>query len=464
MKRAKIPVILVWGIVLILCFVGFSPAEPLGTAFNYQGRLIDSNSPADGLYDFEFALYDGPKDGNQIGSTVDVNDWDVIDGYFTVALDFGSEVFDGNERWLEIGVRPGELDDPNVYNLLSPRQKVMAVPYSLYSLRTQGLLLEGSSTLVGVLAGAVNSGVHNTFLGYQAGWYNTTGTYNTFSGSRAGRVNTTGESNTFSGYAAGYFNTTGSYNTFSGYTAGRSNTTGEFNTFSGHRGGYSNTTGTANTYSGALTGYYNTTGNYNTFLGYRAGYTNATGSGNIFIGYKAGYNEKGSNQLYIANSDANNLIYGDFSTGKVGIGTTTPAAKLDVAGDIAVNESVVINSLGQWLGDPTGLQGPKGDEPAHQWSGTRLRFQKPDGTWGTYVDLRGPAGPQGPAGPAVSTSAVCVSAHDIYDGVCSCAGQTVSKVTTAPGGGCSASSDTGTCSALGGGLYGTTGQCCVCAP
>lgn len=35
-----------------------------------------------------------------------------------------SGVFDGNALWLEIGVRPGNLNDPNVYTVLSPRQEV----------------------------------------------------------------------------------------------------------------------------------------------------------------------------------------------------------------------------------------------------------------------------------------------------------------------------------------------------
>ncbi len=35
------------------------------------------------------------------------------------------------------------------------------------------------------------------------------------------------------------------------------------------------------------------------------------------------------------------------------------------------------------------IQGVKGDEPAHEWDGTRIRFQNPDGTWGAYVDLGG---------------------------------------------------------------------------
>lgn len=55
-----------------------------------------------------------------------------------------------------------------------------------------------------------------------------------------------------------------------------------------------------------------------------------------------------------------------------------------------------------------GSPGPIGPMPDHQWDGTRLRFEEPDGDWGKYVDLRGPQGdrgasgsngPQGPQGP-----------------------------------------------------------------
>ncbi len=32
-------------------------ADPVSTAFTYQGRLVDGGNPANGLYDFEFTLY-----------------------------------------------------------------------------------------------------------------------------------------------------------------------------------------------------------------------------------------------------------------------------------------------------------------------------------------------------------------------------------------------------------------------
>jgi len=55
---------------------------------------------------------------------------------------------------------------------------------------------------------------------------------------------------------------------------------------------------------------------------------------------------------------------------------------------------------------PPGPQGPKGDKPAHEWKGTALRFENPDGTWGDAVDLRGPKGSRGSSGGGGSGSGI----------------------------------------------------------
>ena len=46
----------------------------------------------------------------------------------------------------------------------------------------------------------------------------------------------------------------------------------------------------------------------------------------------------------------------------------------------------------------TGLQGPKGSigpVPAHNWDGTKLSFQLPNGLWGDFVELQGADGKEG---------------------------------------------------------------------
>lgn len=42
-----------------------------------------------------------------------------------------------------------------------------------------------------------------------------------------------------------------------------------------------------------------------------------------------------------------------------------------------------------------GRDGERGPMPDHQWKGTKLRFQKPDGAWGKYTDLKGEPGKGG---------------------------------------------------------------------
>ncbi len=53
---------------------------------------------------------------------------------------------------------------------------------------------------------------------------------------------------------------------------------------------------------------------------------------------------------------------------------------------------------------PEGPAGPRGDKPGHEWSGPKLRFEKPDGTWGKWVNLQGPAGRGGGGGSGGSFS------------------------------------------------------------
>jgi hypothetical protein len=140
MRNKKMFTILVLALGLVLCLTIAGKAAPMGTAWTYQGRLIDANFPADGLYDFLFALFDGPEGPGELGALV-IHNLDVIDGYFTVELDFGSDVFDGSERWLQIEIRPGELEDPNVYTLLNPRQKITPMPYAL---QTRGIFVNSA--------------------------------------------------------------------------------------------------------------------------------------------------------------------------------------------------------------------------------------------------------------------------------------------------------------------------------
>src|SRR5688572_1563919 len=80
-------------------------AAALGTAFTYQGRLNDGTGPASGIYDLRFTIYDSSGGSTIVAWPLTNSAVGVSNGLFAVTLDFGTGVFDGAERWLEIGVR-----------------------------------------------------------------------------------------------------------------------------------------------------------------------------------------------------------------------------------------------------------------------------------------------------------------------------------------------------------------------
>lgn len=104
-------------------------AGPVTTVFTYQGELQVGGVDANGLTDFRFTLFDAAVGGSQIGATITHLNVNVVDGVFTVELDFGDAAFLGEERWLSIEVR--KPAGGGGYTTLSPRQPVLATPYAM---------------------------------------------------------------------------------------------------------------------------------------------------------------------------------------------------------------------------------------------------------------------------------------------------------------------------------------------
>ena len=240
-----------------------------------------------------------------------------------------------------------------------------------------------ANAFLGFAGNTTTTGAYQTAVGYQALFSDTTASYNTAVGYQALYSNNTGASNVASGWSAMFANTTGSLNTATGVSALEQNTTGWDNTATGTSTLFSNTVGQQNSATGSTVLYSNTTGNNNTGDGFAALSANTTGSNNTATGLGAlqfnttgsnntslGYNSgdttnfaamTGSNDTFIgANSGpttqtnlsnataiganaavtANNALVlgsingvnGAAADTLVGIGTTAPAAKLDVHG------------------------------------------------------------------------------------------------------------------------------------
>lgn len=171
------------------------------------------------------------------------------------------------------------------------------------------------------VSGNINTTTQYNILGQRA--LSFAGTNNTFLGLSAGTAAGGGTNNSFFGRSSGQ-NTTASNNSFFGSSAGGINTTGAANSFFGRNAGLSNTTGSNNVFIGTSAGDSNTIGNNLTVIGASAdvldNLTNATA-----IGHLARVEQ--SNSLVLGSISGINAATADT---KVGIGTPTPASKLEV--------------------------------------------------------------------------------------------------------------------------------------
>ncbi len=129
MRRAVVWIV---AITIVLCLsTSLASAQVSQTAFTYQGQLKDEGSGVNAeSARFDFRLWNADVGGAQIGSDYVAYPVAVVDGVFTALLDFGGTAFDGQGRWLEIGV---DVTGGTSYAWLSPRQAVTATPYALHA-------------------------------------------------------------------------------------------------------------------------------------------------------------------------------------------------------------------------------------------------------------------------------------------------------------------------------------------
>jgi hypothetical protein len=131
----------------------------LGTAFTYQGSLKQSGTAVTGTADFVFSLWDAALNGAQVGSTVAMGSVPVQGGLFLVNLDFGAAALAGNARWLQISVRYPA--GSGLYTILS-RQPLYATPYATYALHSpgSGLWQANGTSVFNTNSGFVGIGVN----------------------------------------------------------------------------------------------------------------------------------------------------------------------------------------------------------------------------------------------------------------------------------------------------------------
>ena len=118
-------------LLLVSGSAGLVLGAPLGTAFTYQGQLRMAGVPVNGNCDFQFSLFDAVAAGTPIGATLTASNLSLVDGRFTVQLDFGAAAFTGEARWLQIAARCPTSSGS--FTTLDPRQPLTPSPYALFA-------------------------------------------------------------------------------------------------------------------------------------------------------------------------------------------------------------------------------------------------------------------------------------------------------------------------------------------
>ncbi|MEQ8843870.1 MAG: hypothetical protein RIB58_03365 [Phycisphaerales bacterium] len=137
--------------VLLAAALGLTPlSAPVlaqsATTKTYQGRLDVFGQPYSGTADLRFTLWTARSGGEQVSGTSanTLLGTDIVDGLLTAPLDFGSQAFNGQPRFVQVEVRTPAWDGTGVepaYTTLDPRQAVTAAPHSL---STRGITVDES--------------------------------------------------------------------------------------------------------------------------------------------------------------------------------------------------------------------------------------------------------------------------------------------------------------------------------
>jgi len=228
----------------------------------------------------------------------------------------------------------------------------------------------GNTALGNNSLSTVTSGVRNVGIGLNTGRGITTGGNNIAIGGNALSSTTAAaiQRNIAIGDNALIVNNGGNSNIAIGVNVGTAVTTGANNTLIGDTaGGITLSTGTSNTVIGSIAGSSLTTGSSNVILGASAGSNITTGGTNIAIGNNSQIpTPTASNQLNIGNAIFGTGMTGTLGapTGNIGIGTSTPARRLEVnagAAPIRVSNLQAVNTTTPTTSVPLVLDTATGD-------------------------------------------------------------------------------------------------------
>jgi len=290
---------------LVLLAFTCAPALAASTVFTYQGRLTDAGAPANANYDLQFTLWDAASGGTQQPQpapiTQTVPNVTATDGVFTVQLDFTVNAFPGSDRFLEIGVRPAGSGS---FTILGQRQQIHASPYAIRTI---------SAGTADALSGACVGCVLDAQI-------------NSLSGSKVTGAIPVASVPAQSG---NYIQNTSSLQAAANFNVGGSGTTGSLTVNGSETFGGVGAPAVAPAGQGRV--YFDSASGKLKVSESSAAYVNLVGASGV-----SGSGTASSIQLWSAGTTLGSSIISQ-SANNIGIGTATPAGKLDVRGNLVLD-------------------------------------------------------------------------------------------------------------------------------
>lgn len=222
----------------------------------------------------------------------------------------------------------------------------------------QGAATATVATFIGTSAGLdAVAADHSNFIGEEAGSGATNASFANFLGGQAGKDATDALNSIFIGLSAGQNAANSSNSNYLGTNAGKDALDADNSNFIGSNAGQEAALATNSNFIGTSAGQAATNASYSTLIGYQAGAlgggTTGIGTNNIIIGTNITLPDDTVDTtnlggvVFISGTHndvgAINPLSGSVEGARVGIGTSTPSATLDVSGSLNVSGSLTQN-------------------------------------------------------------------------------------------------------------------------
>lgn len=151
--------VLVWSgvaVALAVNLVSAAASPGPGDTFTYQALLKQGGSPLNGSVNITIGVWDALVGGSELDTNTFLGE-SVTDGLIAFDLTYAPGTFDGGDRWLQVEVNGAPL---------SPRQPVLPAPYAMHAGTSETVETVPDGALPGSYAGQVHfSNPANQFAG-----------------------------------------------------------------------------------------------------------------------------------------------------------------------------------------------------------------------------------------------------------------------------------------------------------